>query len=86
MSLTETYMALGSTSNWAEETKQKIFEESREWKKVRYFTPELRKQSPYIPLKCRDCNKKLSSMGACILPEEEYKNHTCYYCKACHRK
>ncbi|KAG9299808.1 hypothetical protein G9A89_013168 [Geosiphon pyriformis] len=29
MPLTETYMALGLTSNWAEETKQKIFEESR---------------------------------------------------------
>ncbi|KAG9285698.1 hypothetical protein G9A89_002265 [Geosiphon pyriformis] len=28
--LTETYMALGSTSNWAEETEQEIFEESRE--------------------------------------------------------
>ncbi|KAG9302868.1 hypothetical protein G9A89_022284 [Geosiphon pyriformis] len=30
MPLTETYMALGSTSNWAEETEQKIFEELRE--------------------------------------------------------
>ncbi|KAG9286049.1 hypothetical protein G9A89_022726 [Geosiphon pyriformis] len=29
MPLTETYMALGSTSNWAEETEQEIFEESR---------------------------------------------------------
>ncbi|KAG9284579.1 hypothetical protein G9A89_004621 [Geosiphon pyriformis] len=33
MPLTETYMALGSTSNWAEETEQEIFEESRRWKK-----------------------------------------------------
>ncbi|KAG9285876.1 hypothetical protein G9A89_013301 [Geosiphon pyriformis] len=30
MPLTEIYMALGLTSNWAEETEQKIFEESRE--------------------------------------------------------
>ncbi|KAG9303051.1 hypothetical protein G9A89_022140 [Geosiphon pyriformis] len=30
MPLTETYMALGSPSNWAEETEQKIFKESRE--------------------------------------------------------
>ncbi|KAG9306964.1 hypothetical protein G9A89_000878 [Geosiphon pyriformis] len=30
MLLTETYMALGSPSNWAEETKQEIFKESRE--------------------------------------------------------
>ncbi|KAG9284491.1 hypothetical protein G9A89_014095 [Geosiphon pyriformis] len=37
---TETYMALGSPSNWAEETEQEIFKESRGWKKVRYFTPE----------------------------------------------
>ncbi|KAG9307514.1 hypothetical protein G9A89_017344 [Geosiphon pyriformis] len=29
MPLTETYMALGSPSNWAEETEQEIFEESR---------------------------------------------------------
>ncbi|KAG9304036.1 hypothetical protein G9A89_005946 [Geosiphon pyriformis] len=64
MPLTETYMALGSTSNWAEETEQEIFEESRGWKKVRYFIPEPQKQLPYIPLKCKDCNKKLSSMGA----------------------
>ncbi|KAG9307682.1 hypothetical protein G9A89_023247 [Geosiphon pyriformis] len=34
----------------------------------------------------KDCHKKLSSMGACISLEEEYKNHTCYYCKTCHRK
>ncbi|KAG9284747.1 hypothetical protein G9A89_001117 [Geosiphon pyriformis] len=29
MPLTETYMALGSTSNWAEKTEQEIFEESK---------------------------------------------------------
>ncbi|KAG9303830.1 hypothetical protein G9A89_018727 [Geosiphon pyriformis] len=33
MPLTETYMALGLPSNWAEETEQEIFEELREWKK-----------------------------------------------------
>ncbi|KAG9286937.1 hypothetical protein G9A89_001175 [Geosiphon pyriformis] len=64
MPLTEIYMALGSTSNWAEKTEQKIFEESREWKKVRYFTSEPRKEPPYIPLKYKDCKKKLSSMEA----------------------
>ncbi|KAG9300303.1 hypothetical protein G9A89_011376 [Geosiphon pyriformis] len=86
MLLTETYMALGSTFNWAEETKQEIFEESREWKKVRYSIPESRKQPPYIPFKCKDCNKKLLSMGACISSEEEYETRTCYFCKACHRE
>ncbi|KAG9300238.1 hypothetical protein G9A89_011311 [Geosiphon pyriformis] len=40
MLLTETYMAFKSTSNWAEETEQEIFEESRGWKKVRYSIPE----------------------------------------------
>ncbi|KAG9302470.1 hypothetical protein G9A89_006434 [Geosiphon pyriformis] len=25
-------------------------------------------------------------MEACISPEEEYETHTCYFCKACHRK
>ncbi|KAG9298235.1 hypothetical protein G9A89_002723 [Geosiphon pyriformis] len=44
------------------------------------------KQCFYIPLKCKDCHKNLSSMGACISPEEKYENHTCYYCKACHRE
>ncbi|KAG9301712.1 hypothetical protein G9A89_016783 [Geosiphon pyriformis] len=86
MPLTETYMALGSTSNWAEETEQEIFEESRGWKKVRYSTSEPQKQPPYIPLKCKDCNKKLSSMGACISPEEEYETRICYFYKACHRE
>ncbi|KAG9293428.1 hypothetical protein G9A89_009152 [Geosiphon pyriformis] len=33
MPLTETYMALGSTSNWAEEIEQEIFKESKGWKK-----------------------------------------------------
>ncbi|KAG9284280.1 hypothetical protein G9A89_002090 [Geosiphon pyriformis] len=33
MPLTETYMALGLPSNWAEETEQEIFEESKGWKK-----------------------------------------------------
>ncbi|KAG9288270.1 hypothetical protein G9A89_021301 [Geosiphon pyriformis] len=86
MPLTETYMALGSTSNWAEETEQEIFEESRGWKKVRYSTPELQKQPPYILLKCKDCNKKLSLMRACISPKEEYETRTCYFYKACHRE
>ncbi|KAG9305541.1 hypothetical protein G9A89_003604 [Geosiphon pyriformis] len=86
MPLTETYMALGSPSNWTEETEQEIFEESRRWKKVRYSTPEPQKKPPYIPLKCKDYKKKLSSMRACISPEEEYKTRTYYFCKACHRE
>ncbi|KAG9306583.1 hypothetical protein G9A89_004780 [Geosiphon pyriformis] len=86
MPLTKTYMALGSTSNWAEETEQGIFEELRGWKKVRYFTPEPQKQPLYILLKYKDCNKKLSSIRACIFPEEKYETRTCYFCKACHRE
>ncbi|KAG9295493.1 hypothetical protein G9A89_013522 [Geosiphon pyriformis] len=82
MPLTETYMALESTFNWAKETEQEIFEESRGWKKVRYSTPK----PPYIPLKCKDCKKKLSSMGVCISPKEEYETRTCYFYKACHRE
>ncbi|KAG9306672.1 hypothetical protein G9A89_004219 [Geosiphon pyriformis] len=84
--LTETYMGLGSPSNWAEETEQEIFKELRGWKKVRYSTPEPQKEPLYILLKCKDCKKKLSSMGACISPEKEYKTHTCYFYKACHRE
>ncbi|KAG9305336.1 hypothetical protein G9A89_007831 [Geosiphon pyriformis] len=86
MAITETYMALGSTSNWAEETEQEIFKETREWKKVRYSTPEPRKKPLYIPLKCKDYKKKLSFMRACISSEEEYETHTCYFYKACHKE
>ncbi|KAG9301722.1 hypothetical protein G9A89_016793 [Geosiphon pyriformis] len=86
MPLIEIYMVLGSPSNWAEETEQEIFEESRGWKKVRYSILEPRKEPLYIPLKCKNCKKKLLSMGACISPEEEYETHTCYFCKACHRE
>ncbi|KAG9301593.1 hypothetical protein G9A89_016663 [Geosiphon pyriformis] len=86
----ETFMALGSMSNWADETEQEHFTshtkpETSEWN-IPYSKPEPRKQHPYIPLKYKDCPKKLSSMGACISPEKEYENHTCYYCKACHRE
>ncbi|KAG9288066.1 hypothetical protein G9A89_017661 [Geosiphon pyriformis] len=86
----ETFMALGSTSNWADETEQEHFishtkPETSGWN-IPYLKPEPRKQRPYIPLKCKDCHKKLLSMGACISPEEKYENHTCYYCKACHRE
>ncbi|KAG9287864.1 hypothetical protein G9A89_017459 [Geosiphon pyriformis] len=91
----ETFMALGSISNWANETEQQYFSTNdsleteepvtTEWN-VLYSKPEPRKQCPYIPLKCKNCHKKLSSMGACISPEEKYENHTCYYCKACHRE
>ncbi|KAG9307477.1 hypothetical protein G9A89_017307 [Geosiphon pyriformis] len=88
--LIETFMAFKSTSNWADETEQKHFTphsepETSGWN-ISYSKPKPRKQCPYIPLKYKDCHKKLSSMGACILPEEKYENHTCYYCKACHRE
>ncbi|KAG9291751.1 hypothetical protein G9A89_012036 [Geosiphon pyriformis] len=83
-------MALGSMSNWADETEQEHFTphsepKTSEWN-IPYSKPELRKQCPYIPLKYKDCYKKLSSMGACISLEEEYENYTCYYCKAYHRE
>ncbi|KAG9293019.1 hypothetical protein G9A89_016381 [Geosiphon pyriformis] len=86
----ETFMALGSTSNWADETEQEHFTphtkpETSGWN-IPYSKPEPRKQRPYIPLKCKDCHKKLLLMEACISPEKEYENHTCYYCKACHRE
>ncbi|KAG9304320.1 hypothetical protein G9A89_019882 [Geosiphon pyriformis] len=88
--LIETFMALGLTSNWANETEQEYFTPHSEpetfgWN-IPYSKLKPRKQRPYIPLKYKDCHKKLSSMRACILPEEEYENHTCYYCKACYRE
>ncbi|KAG9293745.1 hypothetical protein G9A89_019082 [Geosiphon pyriformis] len=83
--ITETFMVFGSTSSWAEKTEQEIFEETKGWNVVRYFTSEPQKQPPYILLKCKDCNKKLLSMGACISLEEKYETCICYFCKACHR-
>ncbi|KAG9297884.1 hypothetical protein G9A89_015475 [Geosiphon pyriformis] len=88
--LIETFMALGSMSNWADETEQEHFTphsepKTSEWN-ISYSKPKPRKQCPYIPLKCKDCHKKLLSIRACISPEKEYENHTCYYCKACHRE
>ncbi|KAG9301426.1 hypothetical protein G9A89_018098 [Geosiphon pyriformis] len=88
--LIETFMALGSMSNWANKTEQEHFIphselETSGWN-IPYSKSEPRKQCPYIFLKYKDCHKKLLSMGACILPKEEYENHTCYYCKACYRK
>ncbi|KAG9292522.1 hypothetical protein G9A89_002157 [Geosiphon pyriformis] len=53
--LIETFMALGSTSNWANETEQKHFTphcepETSGWN-IPYSKPKPRKQCPYIPLK-----------------------------------
>ncbi|KAG9286294.1 hypothetical protein G9A89_014280 [Geosiphon pyriformis] len=78
--LIETFMALESTSNWANETEQEHFTlhlepETSGWN-ISYSKPEPRKQCPYIPFKYKDCHKKLLSMGACISPKEEYENHT----------
>ncbi|KAG9290341.1 hypothetical protein G9A89_007072 [Geosiphon pyriformis] len=84
--VTETFMALGSTSNWAEKTEQKIFEKTRRWNVVQYSTPEPKKQPPYIPLKCRDCKKKLLLIEAYIFSKEKYETCICYFCKACYRK
>ncbi|KAG9306267.1 hypothetical protein G9A89_016171 [Geosiphon pyriformis] len=88
-------MALESTSNWADETEQQYFSTNNSLKTKEPITPRWnvfyskqkpQKQCPYIPLKCKNCHKKLSSMKACISLEEEYENYTCYYCKACYRE
>ncbi|KAG9304366.1 hypothetical protein G9A89_019928 [Geosiphon pyriformis] len=73
----KTFMALGSTSNWADETKQEHFTphsepKTPEWN-IPYSKTEPRKQHSYILLKYKNCHKKLLSIGACISPEEEYK-------------
>ncbi|KAG9286446.1 hypothetical protein G9A89_014612 [Geosiphon pyriformis] len=73
----KTFMALGSMSNWAKKTEQEHFtphseSETSGWN-IPYSKPEPRKQCLYIPLKYKDCHKKLLSIEACILPEEEYE-------------
>ncbi|KAG9301571.1 hypothetical protein G9A89_016641, partial [Geosiphon pyriformis] len=100
----ETYMALGSTSNWADEMEQQFVNNpepqatwletpeqetepiSNGWEIQSYSKQKPTKRRAHIPLKCKDCNKKLSSMGACIHPEEPYGEHTHYYCKVCHNE
>ncbi|KAG9294996.1 hypothetical protein G9A89_017790 [Geosiphon pyriformis] len=81
----ETFMALGLMSNWANEIEQEHFTlhsepKTPEWN-IPYSKIEPRKQHPYIPLKYKNCHKKLSSIRACILSKKEYESHTCYYCK-----
>ncbi|KAG9287377.1 hypothetical protein G9A89_023749 [Geosiphon pyriformis] len=78
--LIETFMALKSTSNWANETEQEHFTshikpKTSGWN-IPYSKPEPRKQHPYILFKYKNCHKKLSSMGACISPKKEYENYT----------
>ncbi|KAG9284885.1 hypothetical protein G9A89_003808 [Geosiphon pyriformis] len=84
----KTFIALGSMFNWADETEQKHFTLHSKLETLGWNTPYLktepRKQCSYIPLKCKDCHKKLSSMKACISSEEEYESYIYYYCKACH--
>ncbi|KAG9290761.1 hypothetical protein G9A89_011724 [Geosiphon pyriformis] len=40
----------------------------------------------HIPLKCKDCNKKLFSIGAWVASDKDYWTCTHYYCKLCHHK
>ncbi|KAG9301805.1 hypothetical protein G9A89_003192 [Geosiphon pyriformis] len=54
------------------------------WEKEYLHKPV--KEPPYIPLKCQDCKKKLSSMEAWIVPDEDYWMQTYYYCKPCHKE
>ncbi|KAG9293802.1 hypothetical protein G9A89_019140 [Geosiphon pyriformis] len=62
----KTFMTLGSTSNWADKTEQQYF----------LTNDSLETKKPVTP-----GWNKLLSMGACISPKEEYRNHICYYCK-----
>ncbi|KAG9299899.1 hypothetical protein G9A89_005428 [Geosiphon pyriformis] len=52
----------------------------------REYLREPIKELPYIPLKCKDCGKKLFSMGAWVALDKDYWMRTHYYCKPCHRK
>ncbi|KAG9295797.1 hypothetical protein G9A89_009026 [Geosiphon pyriformis] len=62
MPLTETYMALGSTSNWAEKTEQGIFEELRRWKK---------KYETHTCYFCKACHReRFESPKRNMLPEK----------------
>ncbi|KAG9298601.1 hypothetical protein G9A89_000820 [Geosiphon pyriformis] len=51
-----------------------------------YIVHEPLPQSSYILLKCKNCGKKLSSMGIWIVLDKDYWMRTHYYYKSCHRK
>ncbi|KAG9295360.1 hypothetical protein G9A89_013389 [Geosiphon pyriformis] len=66
----ETESTKNNTSNWTSS----------------YSIHESLPQPPHIPLKYKDCGKKLSSMGAWIAPDKNHWMRTHYYCKSCHRE
>ncbi|KAG9287495.1 hypothetical protein G9A89_023867 [Geosiphon pyriformis] len=64
--------------NGKEKGKETILEETTSTSKrtsgwtSSYSVHEPLPQLPYIPLKCKDCEKKLSSIGAWIAPDEDH--------------
>ncbi|KAG9296658.1 hypothetical protein G9A89_009917 [Geosiphon pyriformis] len=54
------------------------------WEKK--YSREPIKEPPYIPLKYKDCGKKLFSLEAWVVSDEDYWMRTHYYCKPCHRE
>ncbi|KAG9292611.1 hypothetical protein G9A89_006983 [Geosiphon pyriformis] len=54
------------------------------WRKT--YSTDTRPEPLHIPLKCKNCNKKLSLLRAWVAPDKDYWMHTHYYCKPCHHK
>ncbi|KAG9304417.1 hypothetical protein G9A89_019979 [Geosiphon pyriformis] len=84
--------------DWEEKNKEKgkgreenIPEETTTTEKItsgweRKYSCEPIKELPYIPLKCKDCGKKLSSMRTWVVLDKNYWMRIHYYCKSCHRE
>ncbi|KAG9306591.1 hypothetical protein G9A89_004788 [Geosiphon pyriformis] len=86
-----------STWEWEEDNKRKrkkkeeenITEEATNTKEINngwtnsYSIHEPLPQPPYIPLKCKDCEKKLSFMGAWVVSNKDYWTCTHYYSINC---
>ncbi|KAG9297944.1 hypothetical protein G9A89_018772 [Geosiphon pyriformis] len=83
--------------NWEKKNKEKEKEreedrseetndttETSNWENL--YSTDTRPKLSYIPLRYKDCKKKLFSMGAWIIPDEDYWMQTHYYCKLCHHK
>ncbi|KAG9299335.1 hypothetical protein G9A89_013983 [Geosiphon pyriformis] len=75
--LIETFMALGSMSNWADETEQEHFTphsklETSGWN-IPYSKPKPRKQCPYIPLNIRTATRNYHQWKPAFHPKKNMK-------------
>ncbi|KAG9299305.1 hypothetical protein G9A89_013953 [Geosiphon pyriformis] len=65
---------------------KKAIKKKRKKRKKTDLKPMKPPEPLHIPLKCKDCNKKLFSIEAWIVPDKDYWTCTYYYYKPYHRE